>query len=481
MVFCHLSVPKLEGGNLVEEIKRGIAVWSGTIIFGRRIGGGHVTDARTAIRGHPFGGLCCEQKTYDTNESAPWLVNCDERELFTTFGRPNCVTLKWQSKDCSRPFIAPRCFRFQISDHALHLHGGDPTMYERFWRQMGDKTTITIPGWQSMSYLSDTSKICWFLEPEFGTEVVRLHKVVGNAVVEGRYIVVGTGSSQLILAALYALSSPDAAEPISVVSAAPYYSSYPSMADYQKSGLYQWAGDAEKFNKEGPYIELVTSPNNPDGYRRQSMVNRSQGLLIHDLAYYWPQYTPISSPSDHDLTLFTVSKSTGHAGMRIGWALVKDKEVAKKMTKFIELNTIGVSKDSQLRAAKVLKAVSDSCEEEKQKDGESFFKYSYNLMAQRWKQLREVVEAGDMFSLPQFSPAFCNFFGKVTEPQPAFVWLKCEKDVEDCETFLRGHKIITRSGIQFGASPKYVRISLLDTDETFIQLIERLSAIHERE
>lgn len=98
---------------------------------------------------------------------------------------------------------------------------------------------------------------------------------------------------------------------------------------------------------------------------------------------------------------------------------MKDKEVAKKMTKFIELNTIGVSKDSQLRAAKVLKAVSESCKEEKQENGgESFFKFSYKVMAQRWKQLREVVDGGDMFSLPQFSPAFCSFFGKETEPQP---------------------------------------------------------------
>ena len=90
------------------------------------------------------------------------------------------------------------------------------------------------------------------------------------------------------------------------------------MTDYQKSGLYKWAGDAKEFEKEGPYIELVTSPNNPDGFVRQSVVNRSQGLLVHDLAYYWPQYTPISSPADHELALFTVSKSTGHAGMRIG-------------------------------------------------------------------------------------------------------------------------------------------------------------------
>ncbi|KAH1112017.1 hypothetical protein GLYMA_04G186700v4 [Glycine max] len=361
--------------------------------------------------------------------------------------------------------------------HGSHLLIGDPTAYERFWRQTGDKSTITIQGWQSMSYFSDVTNICWFLEAEFGREVVRLHNVVGNAVTEGRHIVVGTGSSQLFLAALYALSPTDSPEPISVVCATPYYSSYPSMTDHLKSGLYKWGGDAESYEKEGPYIELVTSPNNPDGHVRRSKVNRSQGFLVHDLAYYWPQYTPISAPADHDLTLFTVSKSTGHAGMRIGWALVKDQEVAKKMTKFIELNTIGVSKDSQLRAAKVLRAVSDSWELGNSKESESFFKFSHKLMANRWKQLRLVVESSELFSLPKFSPAFCTFFNQVLEPQPAFVWLKCEGNVEDCESFLRGHNILTRSGTHFGVSPKYVRISMLDTDENFNQFLDRLSAI----
>lgn len=365
----------------------------------------------------------------------------------------------------------------EVMDKIINLDHGDPTMYERYWRQMGDKTTIIIPGWQSMSYFSDPTSICWFLEPEFSKEVVRLHNVVGNAVTQGRHVVVGTGSSQLILAALYALSSPHSTEPISVVSAVPYYSSYPSMTDFQKSGLYKWAGDAESFNKDGPYIELVTSPNNPDGYTRKSVVNRNQGLLIHDLAYYWPQYTPILFASDYDLTLFTVSKSTGHAGTRIGWALVKDPEVAKKMTKFIELNTIGVSKDSQLRAAKVLKAVSDSCEEDSQGGEESFFKYSYKALEQRWKLLRAAVDSGELFSLPEFSSAFCTFLNQESETQPAFAWLKCEGDIEDCDSFLRGHKILTRSGKQFGASPKYVRISMLDTDEHFMQLIDRLTTI----
>ncbi|XP_017973799.1 PREDICTED: tryptophan aminotransferase-related protein 2 isoform X2 [Theobroma cacao] len=361
-------------------------------------------------------------------------------------------------------------------DRVINLDHGDPTMYENYWQKKGDETTIVIPGWQFMSYFSDPTSLCWFLEPEFAKQVVRLHKVVGNAVTENRHIVVGTGSTQLFQAALYALSPNTEAEPISVVSAAPYYSSYPVITDCLRSGLYKWAGDARSFSKNGPYIELVTSPNNPDGFVRHSIVNRSEGILIHDLAYYWPQYTPISSPANYDLMLFTVSKSTGHAGMRIGWALVKDEDVAKRMTKYIELNTIGVSKDSQLRAATVLKVISDSCERSDE-EGDSFFEFSYHLMAKRWKQLREAVHQSGLFSVPDFPPQFCNFLNRVFEPQPAFAWVKCEGEIEDCESFLRGKKILTRGGKHFGVSPKYVRISMLDRDNNYDTFVERMSTI----
>lgn len=361
------------------------------------------------------------------------------------------------------------------SGSVINLDHGDPTMFERFWRKLGDRSTIVIPGWQAMSYFSDIKNVCWFLELDFDKEIRRLHKLVGNANTEDRYIVVGTGSTQLFQAALYALSPPDANDPVSVVSAAPYYSSYPSVTDFLKSGLYKWAGDAYTFNKQGPYIELVTSPNNPDGYSRESVVKRGGGTLVHDFAYYWPQYTPITSMADHDLMLFTVSKSTGHAGTRIGWALVKDREVAKRMTKYIELNTIGVSKDSQLRAAKILGTLSDSCEN---MGGGCFFEYGHVMMTKRWTQLRDAVRQNGMFSVPEFTPSFCTYIGKDDEPHPAFAWLKCEGEVEDCEMFLKKHKILTRGGRHFGEDPKYVRVSMLDRDETFELFVQRLSSIY---
>ncbi|KAL8217534.1 hypothetical protein R6Q57_020907 [Mikania cordata] len=354
---------------------------------------------------------------------------------------------------------------------------GDPTMYENFWKQKGAETTVVTPSWYHISYFSDIKNICWFLEPGLMSAITRLHKVVGNAVTEDRHFVVGTGSSQLYQAALYALSPHNASGPMNVVSAAPFYSSYPLMTDYLKSGLHKWAGDANEFNKQEPYIELVTSPNNPDGFTRQNVVKGDKGILIHDLAYYWPQYTPILVPADYDIMLFTVSKSTGHAGSRIGWALVKDGEIARKMTTFIEINTIGVSKDSQIRAAKILQAISDSCDHANQTNADTFFDYSYKLMAQRWKQIREAVNKTKLFSLPNFPPETCSFSGRNFGQLPAFAWLKCEGEVDDCEKFLRRNKILTRGGKHFGASMKYVRISMLSREHEFKLLTQRLPAI----
>lgn len=87
------------------------------------------------------------------------------------------------------------------------------------------------------------------------------------------------------------------------------------------------------------------------------------------------------------------------------------------MTKFIELNTIGVSKDSQLRAAKVLKVVSDSCEPSN-REIECFFEFSHQQMAMRWKQLRVAVKKSGLFSVPDFPPQFCTYLGRAFEPWP---------------------------------------------------------------
>ena len=162
------------------------------------------------------------------------------------------------------------------------------------------------------------------------------------------------------------------------------------------------------------HIELVCSPNNPDGAIREAVLS---GKAIHDLVYYWPQYTPITGAAAHDIMLFSVSKVTDHAGTRLGWALVRDHDVAKKMVYFVDRATIGVSKDSQLRAAKILAVVSDAYDE----GGDTrlrLFHFARRCMSERWRALRAAVAASGAFSLPEETAGYCNFSEQTVAAYP---------------------------------------------------------------
>ncbi|KAM1519773.1 hypothetical protein ACFX1Z_022542 [Malus domestica] len=111
------------------------------------------------------------------------------------------------------------------SDHVLNLKQGDLAVYGSYWSKMGDKCTMVISRSELMSYISDFTSVCWFLKPALEAVVRRLHRTVGNAVVDGdQHIMMGTGSTQLYQATLYALTSPGGPEPVNVVYTAPYYS-----------------------------------------------------------------------------------------------------------------------------------------------------------------------------------------------------------------------------------------------------------------
>jgi L-tryptophan---pyruvate aminotransferase len=119
------------------------------------------------------------------------------------------------------------------------------------------------------------------------------------------------------------------------------------------------------------------------------------------------------------------------------WALVKDRGIAQKMTKFIELNTIGVSKDSQLRAAKVLKAVSDGYElAAEAKPAHRLFDFGRRKMVERWSMLREAAAASGVFSLPEETSDYCNFTNETAATNPGTVPVRIfeDSDLEETES-----------------------------------------------
>lgn len=60
-----------------------------------------------------------------------------------------------------------------------------------------------------------------FISQVLESQIRKLHEIVGNAVTEKRFIIFGAGSSQLINAAIHALSSDNSSA--RVVASIPYY------------------------------------------------------------------------------------------------------------------------------------------------------------------------------------------------------------------------------------------------------------------
>jgi len=188
-----------------------------------------------------------------------------------------------------------------------------------------------------------------------------VHRSVGNVDTHDVEIVVGAGSTQLNAAAVHALASRAAAAaeraaPAQVWAAVPYYGAYKVSTDFAHSRLYEWAaGGQPEANATHSVIEFVTSPNNPDGSLRTPTVPGA--AVVYDSAYYWPHYVPITearSPQGSDVLVFTLSKLTGHAGTRIGWAVVRDADIAAAMRQYLATTMLHVPRESQDRAYTLL-------------------------------------------------------------------------------------------------------------------------------
>ncbi|OMO73452.1 EGF-like, alliinase, partial [Corchorus capsularis] len=229
-------------------------------------------------------------------------------------GKPVC--------ECNACYGGPDCSEFS-PECVADADSGDPMFLEPFWVKHAASSTIVVPGWHRMSYeYNDGSLIL----KELDTQIRKLHSVIGNAVTEGRFIIFGVGSTQLLHAAVHALSTTtsDSSSPSRVVASAPYYPVYREQTEFFNSEDFKFNGDTSLYKiNNGGYsqenvIEIVTSPNNPDGQLKKALLQGPSVNTINDYAYYWPHYTPIPAPADEDLMLFTLSKLTGHGGSRFG-------------------------------------------------------------------------------------------------------------------------------------------------------------------
>ncbi|XP_047157127.1 tryptophan aminotransferase-related protein 4-like [Vigna umbellata] len=335
-------------------------------------------------------------------------------------------------------------------------------------------SAILVSGWHRMGYFySDGSYISQLLVEH----IKKVHAIVGNAITEGKYIVFGSGSTQLLNAAVYAFS-PDTSShsPAKVVATPPYYPVYRTQTEYFNARNFSYEGSTSswinKTDSSSTFIEFVTSPNNPDGKLTKGVLEGDNVKQINDRAYYWPHYTAIPSPADDDLMIFTISKLTGHAGSRFGWAIIKDEAVYEKMLTYLDMNTMGVSREAQLRALKLFDVVLEG------DDGKEIFKFAYSTMRHRWTKLKETISKSKRFSLQKLSSQYCTFFKRERDLSPAYAWLKCEREEDkNCYEILEAAGISGREGSLYSADNHYVRLSLIRSKDDFDILINKLNTL----
>lgn len=405
--------------------------------------------AAISCSGHGKAYLDGSPSLLDGNKSPPCECN-------TCFGGP----------DCSQ--ILPGC--------VVNVDSGNPYFLEPFWTENAESSAVLLSGWHRMGYASSS-----MVTEELEKHIRELHEIVGNAVTKERFIVFGVGSIQLLNAAVHALSPQNSSSPARVVVSVPYYGTYKSQTDYFESMKFKFGGEASLWKNNSDanntnLIELVTSPNNPDGQLKKSVLHGPNVKAIYDRVYYWPHFTAIdSAPANEEVMLFSLSKLTGHAGSRFGWAVVKDEEVYQRMLTHVSLNTIGISREAQLRALQLVKVAL-------QGNGKEIFKFGYKTLSSRWEKLNETLSVSSRFSLQKLGAQYCSFFQAVRGPSPGYAWLKCEREEDkDCYAVLEEANIMGRRGSVFGAEERYVRLSLVRSQDDFDLMIHQLNKLVSQE
>ena len=93
------------------------------------------------------------------------------------------------------------------------------------------------------------------------------------------------------------------------------------------------------------------------------------------------------------------------------WAIVKDEAVFQRMIEYVETNSMGVSREPQLRALQLVKLVLKS-------RGKEIFDFGYKTMSDRWKKLSNTFSRSRRFSLQKIDIQHCSYYDKIRRSTP---------------------------------------------------------------
>lgn len=361
----------------------------------------------------------------------------------------------------------------------IDASAGQFTILEKFWQNeavvQGLVTSHFDTIFDEMNFKLDGAD-CAINEPKTSTldlQLRKLHHISKNADVSDHHLVLGHGARQLLLAASYALRK-QASHPLSFHSTAPFYPVYgrlctvnPSLGEWIGSA-FDWDGGVSKRSlvqkehqlDECKAIKIHCIPNNPDGAfpNSQALEAMKTSSCILDLSYYWPHFWGDHSCSalSHDILLFSLSKLTGHGGLRFGWAWIKDQQIAKDMREYIRHDTIGVSRRVLRHAHHLL---------------DLLLRDEGSLLHKQERYIKKIIQDRSMQIQDLLNQIGWSVYQENKSPW-CYVWLRDPQ--QDIRTYLSTHGVLTYPGEKMG-KPGYLRLNLLLSKEDFNRLLKVLA------
>ena len=357
---------------------------------------------------------------------------------------------------------------------------GDPTMFEEYWMRHTSDAMLTVPPADHLSYTGRSYR-------RLKKAIRAMHSMVGNAKTDAKHIVVASGSTMLLPAALYALSDDidgdlsryldiNANASFAVWAKKPYYMLIRPPASYFRTSRFQWLeqDSPPTSDIDHPVIEYVTSPNNPDGHLRKATSAGIGRKVIHDHAYYWPHFVAISqqaSYTDSDVALFTMSKMSGHGSTRFGWAITSSAAIAAKMETYLQVNSLRLPLDTELKAITIFEHILHN-------KGD-IFHTARQTMEARWEAVLATLQRSQMWKVDnKHEPPTRDAFSgrRAYLPTPAYCWLRCL-------TCLDAHTTLLRAGIEsvpgfvFGGNRSNARIALIQRHEDFTVFLDKFKTM----
>jgi L-tryptophan--pyruvate aminotransferase len=323
----------------------------------------------------------------------------------------------------------------------LDLAIGHPSFMQDYWRTQSPFFVPPVENFsmRSFHYLPE-------MDPLLEQAIREIHNTVGNAETTNAHLALAMGATQTLTACLHTLKG----RGFTMVTAeAPHFTRFKNCTEL--AGLAWKAHPTPAESQSGELIEIVTAPNNPDG--KMQVGQHPNSLKIYDLCYHWPQYTEVFK-RDHDMMIFSLSKSTGHAGSRVGWLLTKDKELAQSVSSYVFGNHYGVSYDAQRAATQVLHAC-------KQNSHFTCFDYAKDVLAKRYESIQAAFKNHPKYELKSKPGLF------------ALLKLK-ESGLHGAQEFEKDYDVRVLEGSAMGVDNSYLRLNLGSQDLDFKILIDLL-------